>query len=178
MFDVLTPGNVNTPQYIKMPAKSVEITANYKTKYRVTIKNGTINEASASQEYYEAGTKLNITADEPEEGLRFQYWSGDVDNLGSIYDPTTTLTVTEKAVTITAVYSSDADRNNVGYVTTDLSSTETINNSDITIVSGEIGVGFIITDVNGQVYIITNVENDISTIYRMTKIVQGGDIYV
>lgn len=175
MFNVTTPGL----QYIKMPAKGVEVTATYNTLYRATINGGTIDETSTSQEYYQTGTTIHITANTPSTGMRFQYWSGDTDVLGSIYDPTTTLTTVTGTTTVTAVYSTDTERNSTGYVTSSLKTSSTVNNSNITMISGEISVGTLITDSDGHMYVITNIDsvNDISTIYRLTKIVQGGNIY-
>ena len=178
MFDVTNPGTSLEPQYIKMPGQNTAITATYKTLYRLTLVNGTIDSTSTSEEFYENGTVVNITAD-TRNGMTFQYWSGDTTGVANIYDPTTTVTITNSKVDLTAVYSTDTDRNGIGYVTTSLKSVNTIDNNDITIVSGEIEVGFIITDSDGHIYIITSVDttNDTSTIYRMTKIVQGGNIY-
>ena len=178
-FSVTTPGTSSTPQYIRMPGKGVEVTPTYKTLYRTTITGGTIDSTSTSTEYYEAGTTINITANTAPTGMRFQYWSGDVDSLGSKYDPTTTLTTVLGTTTITAVYSTDAERNNIGYVASYLKTSSTVNNNDITMVSGNVEVGTIITDNDGHIYIITNIDtvNNISTIYRLTKIIQGGNIY-
>lgn len=179
MFNVLVAGTANEPQQIKMPAAHTEITAKYKTLYRMKLNGGTIDSTGETEGYYEAGIKVNITADPAPDGMHFQYWSGDVDKLASIYDPTTIVTTAAGITNIKAEYSTDAERNSIGYVETDLKSTTTINNDDITIVSGQIEIGFIVTDSNGHVYIITNVDEttNTSTIYRMTKIVQGGDIY-
>ena len=52
-----------------------------------------------------------------------------------------------------------------------------INIEDITVISGTIGLGFIITDSQGHFYVVTNVNNDTVTVTRMTKIVEGGDVY-
>lgn len=179
IFDPLTPGTSTLPQQIKMPAKRTEITANYKTKYRITLTNGIIDETSTSQGYYEAGTILNITATPPSSGMTFQYWTGDTSRVTSIYDPTPTVTTTTGITNLTAVYSTNTERNSIGYVTTDLKSQTTINNENITMIAGEIEIGTLITDSNGHIYIITNInqQDDISTIYRMTKIVRGGNIY-
>lgn len=179
MFNVLTPGTQAVPQYIKMPNHAVEITATYNTLYRLTLTNATINTTGTSQGYYVTGTTLNITANTPPNGMRFQYWTGDTDHLGNIYDPTTTITTVIGTTSVAAVYSTDANRNGIGYSTVDLKATNTVNNSTISVISGEIENGFIITDVNGHVYIVTNVDTqtDTSTIYRMTKIVRGGNLY-
>lgn len=179
MFNVLTPGTSSTPQYIKMPGKATEIIANYRTLYKLALTNGTIDSTSTTSGYYETGITVNITADTPATGLMFQYWSGDTSRVANIYDPTTTVTTTGGVTNLTAVYSTINDRNNIGYTNTDLKSTSVISNNSITVISGTIGVGFIITDVNGHIYIVTAVDtqNNTSTIYRMTKIVRGGNIY-
>lgn len=180
MFSVTTPGDSNNPQYIKMPAQATEVTANYTTKYRLTINGGTIDTSASSQDYFVTGTEVKITADAAPTGMTFQYWSGDTDVLSNKYDATPTVTTVTGTTTLTAVYSTNANRNNIGYVTTNLKDVTTVNNSDITIISGAIEVGFIITDSLGHIYIITSVnsEANVSTIYRMTKIVQGGNTYV
>lgn len=179
MFNVTTPGTQASPQYIRMPSKGVEVTATYKTLYRTTINGGTIDETSTSQEYYETGTTINITANPAQTGMRFQYWSGDIDGIGSIYDPTTTLRTVTGTTTVTAVYSTDADRNSIGYVTSSLKTVNTVNNNEIIMIAGEINTGTIITDSNGHIYVITsiNTSTETSTIYRLTKITQGGNIY-
>lgn len=179
MFNVLTPGTLAVPQYIKMPAKRVELTATYDTLYKLHITNGTINSTGTSTEYYIPNITLNITADPAPTGMRFQYWEGDTDHLGSKYDPTTTVTTVSGVTVLTAIYSTDTERNSVGYVNNDLKSTTTINNETITMISGETETGTILTDSNGHIYAITSIDSstNMSTIYRLTKITQGGSIY-
>lgn len=179
MFNVLVAGTETEPQYIKMPGEATEIKATYNTLYRLTLNGGSIDESGLTQDYFKTDTTVAITADPAPAGMKFQYWEGDVDKLGSKYDPTTTVTTVTGTTTITAVYSTDTEQNSIGYVETDLKSSSTVNNSDITVISGSIEVGFIITDSNGHIYIITSIDEStgVSTIYRMTKIVQGGNIY-
>lgn len=178
-FNTSVAGSSSTPQYIKMPKQRTEITAVYKTLYRLTLTNGIINTTSTTEGFYETGTTVEITADAAPSGMRFQYWTGNTNGLTSIYDPTTTVTTISGVTEITAVYSTDADRNEIGYTSLDLKNTNIVNNNDVTIISGDIEVGFIITDANGHIYIVTNIDtqNNTSTIYRMTKIVEGGNIY-
>lgn len=179
MFSVTTAGDVNNPQFIKMPARATEVTATYKTLYKLSLTGGTIDTTGTTKEYYETGKTISITADPAPTGMRFQYWSGDTSRLASKWDPTTTVQTTTGATNLTAVYSTDTDRNNTGYVTSSLKNVSTVDNNDITIISGEINIGFIITDSNGHTYVVTNIDsqNNTSTIYRMTKIVKGGNIY-
>ena len=179
MFNVLVAGTKNDPQYIKMPGKATEIKATYNTLYRLSVNNGLIVDSESTKDYFKEGTKLSIIADPAPAGMKFQYWEGDVDKLGSKYDPTTTVTTTAGTTTITAVYSTDSEQNSVGYTELDLTTTTNINNDDITVISGSIEVGFLFTDCNGHIYMITSIDEStgISSIYRMTKIVQGGNIY-
>lgn len=179
MFNVLVPGTAAEPQFIKMPGQDTEIKATYDTLYRLTVNGGSINNSDLTQDYFKTETKVEITADPAPEGMKFQYWEGDTDKLGSKYDPTTTVTTVTGTTTLTAKYSTDAEQNSVGYVEVDLKSSTTVDNSIITVISGNIEVGFMLTDSNGHIYIITSIDEStgISTIYRMTKIVQGGNIY-
>lgn len=180
MFNVRTPGTLNKPQYIKMPAiEKVELTPTYESQYRLTVNNGTIDKEGTNQGYYPAGTKLTLTADAPAEGMKFQYWTGDTDGLSSIYDPTPTLTTVVGTTTLTPVYSLDSDENSIGYVNESLKTTSTVSNEKIVTISGQVEIGFILTDNIGHIYIITSIndEDNTSTIYRMTKTIQGGNVY-
>lgn len=180
MFDVTNPGSEQYPQYIKMPGRRVEITGNYSTLFRITVNNGTIDGTSGlNKNYYVSGTELSITANEPPAGMTFRYWTGDTDVLSSKYDPTPTLTTVTGTTTLTAVYSTIDAYNDTGYVNTNLKNTTNIDNNDITVISGEIEVGFIITDSLGHIYTITNIDSttDTSTILRLTKVYKGGNIY-
>ena len=177
MFNVRIAGDIQNPQFIKMPAKAIEVTATYKTLYKIALTNGIINSTGASQGFYESGTQLNITANTAPTGMRFQYWEGDISRLGSKYDPTTTVQTTTGITNLVAVYSTDTDRNSIGYVTNSLKTDNTIDIEDITVIAGEITEGFIITDVDGHIYIITQLTGTTATIYRMTKISEGGNVY-
>ena len=109
--------------------------------------------------------------------MKFQYWTGDVSALSSQYDPTPTVTTVIGTTTLIAVYSNDSNQNGIGYSVLDLKPMSTINNTDITIITGTIDVGFIITDINGHIYVVTSTNSTTSTIHRMTKIIQGGNRY-
>ena len=179
MFNVLVPGTATEPQFIKMPGQATEIKATYNTLYRLTLNGGSIDETGLTQDYFKSGTKLAITADPAPEGMKFQYWEGDTDKLASKYDRTTTVTTATGVTTLKAVYSTDSEQNSVGYVETSLIDSTTISNDNIIVISGTIEVGFMLTDSNGHIYIVTSVNEatGVSTIYRMTKVVQGGNIY-
>lgn len=138
LFDPTTPGDVDHPQYVKMPGESVEITGNYRTLFRLTVNNGTIDSTSQTKGYYEANTNVTITADSPAQGMVFRYWTGDTGVLSSIYDPTPTITTVTGTTTLTAFYSEADNTNNIGYVETSLKTSNTVNNNDIHIIAGEI----------------------------------------
>ena len=169
VFDVTQP----SLQEVRMPERAITLTANYTTGYKLTVNSGIITE---SGEYFAPNTTLHINADVIQ-GKQFVKWVGDIDNIGSIYDPTTTINIGNSPKTITATYANETDRNNIGYGLISFVSSDIINITDITIISGEIGVGFIITDANGHIYIVTNVNQTTVTVTRMTTISKGGDVY-
>ena len=168
-FDVTQP----LLQEVRMPERAITLTANYTTGYKVTINNGSITETG---EYFAPGTTIHINANTIA-GKQFVKWSGNTDTVGSIYDPTTTLIVGNAPLTLTATYANETDRNNIGYGLISFIASDIINITDITIISGTIGVGFIITDVKGHCYIVTNVNDTTVTVMRMTTISKGGDVY-
>lgn len=177
MFDVRKAGSSNDYQTIAMPNVDTRLTPKYTTLYKVNITGGTIENQPQSGPYYTSGTTINIIADHAPTGQKFQRWGGNTSQIANIYDTTTSLTTVAGVTTIYAIYSVDADQNNIGYVLTDLTNSNIINNEDITIISGTIGKGFIITDSNGHLYIINNYGTPSSGILRMTKISKGGDVY-
>ena len=179
-FSVTTPGTVNSPQYIKTLGKAVAITGTYNTLYRTTITNGTIVGTGTNEGFYANNTTLNIAANTAPEGMTFRYWEGDIDHLSSIYDPTPTLTTTIGKTDIRPVYSNISDTNAIGYVNYSLKSSNTVDLTTITVIApstGNIETGFIITDSLGHIYVITAINNGIGTIVRLTRIVEGGNIY-
>ena len=173
VFDVTNPGTQNQPQEVRMPERAITLTGNYTTAYKLTVNNGTID---TQGEYFAEGTIVPIIANTIE-GKTFVRWSGDTNGIGSLYDPTTTITMNDSPKTLTAIYANTTDRNNVGFGLISFIDNDIINIEDITIISGTIGLGFIITDSQGHFYVVTNVNNDTVTVTRMTKIVGGGDVY-
>lgn len=173
VFDVTTPGNIDYPQTIKMPARRIELVATYTTTYHLTVSGGTID---SQDDYFTEGAVVSITANTIA-GKHFQRWVGDTTGIGSIYDPTTTITIGNSAKSLTAVFSNDSDRNNVGYGLTSFISSNIINISDITVISGQIAMGFLLSDSQGHLYIVTNVNADTVNVTRMTKTAKGGGVY-
>lgn len=173
VFDVLEPGTSEYPQEVRMPERAITLTANYTTSYKLTVNSGVIVEGG---EYFVPNTTLHITANTIQ-GKNFVKWVGDTSDIGSIYDPTTTITTTNAPKTLTATYANETDRNNVGYGLISFKASDIINITDITIISGTIGIGFIITDSLGHLYVVTDVNQTTVTVSRMTKIQKGGDVY-
>ena len=173
-FDVTKAGTSNDPQFIKMPFNRTEITGEYTSSYKVAINGGHIE--GTEEQYFTEGTQLNISAD-PQEGQIFQRWEGNTDGIGSIYDPTTTITVGNASKEITAIYANTKDRNSIGFGLISLISNDIINIEDINVISGEVGIGFILTDSKGHFYVITSVTDTVATIVRMTKVLKGGEVY-
>lgn len=176
MFNPLIPGTYDNPIYIKMPATAVGLKANYTASYKLSLSNATIDDTGETSGFYETGETVNVTADTIS-GMTFQYWEGDTDTVTNIYDPTTTITTVAGSTTLRAVYSTDSERNDIGYTALSLSDSTTVDNANINVISGTIQNGFILTDSVGHIYVIVNINSNISTIVRLTKIDRGGNIY-
>lgn len=161
-FDVFKPEE----QDIVMPDRNITIQALYDTSYMFTI-------SGVEQGFYLEGEKIKVSAEEIE-GKTFRYWSGNTDCIDNPYNPNIEVTMPKGPVNIIPVYSNTNDRNNIGFVLTDVYNNDTIKTEDINVISGEVSNGFIFTDVNGHIYIITSVVDSICNIMRLTK-TQGGD---
>ena len=176
MFNPLIPGTYDNPIYIKMPSTAVGLKATYKIAYKLSLTNATIDDTGETSGYYEANTRVNITADTIS-GMTFQYWEGDTDTVSYIKDLTPTITTVEGTTTLRAVYSTDSDRNDIGYTTLNLKNENTIDNSNINVISGTLQIGFILTDSLGHIYVVTGITNNVSTIVRLSREYKGGNIY-
>ncbi|MDE6946282.1 MAG: hypothetical protein K2P14_03765 [Anaeroplasmataceae bacterium] len=147
-------------QAVKMPSRNIKIKAEYDVSYLLSIQG-------VEQGYYLAGEKIQISAEEIEDKV-FQYWTGDVDCIDSPYNPNIVITMPKGPVNLIPVYSNTNERNSIGYILTDLYDSDTIRLEDIVIISGEIDTGFIITDGNGHIYVITTVYGTTADILRLT----------
>ena len=156
-------------QVVKMPERNIEITALYDTSYLLSI-NG------VEQGYYLEGEKIQISAEEVE-NKTFRYWDGDIDCVDNRYNPNIVVTMPKGSVNLIPIYSNTNERNNIGYTLTDLYNNDTILQEDIIIISGEIGTGFIITDINGHIYTIMSIaENQTINIKRLTVKDEGKEV--
>ena len=147
-------------QAVRMPDRDIEITALYDISYLLTI-------SGVEKGYYLEGENIEVSAEEIE-GKTFLYWEGDTACVDNKYNPNIIVTMPQGSVNLTPKYGSTNERNNIGYTLTDLYDSGTIASEDITIISGEIGVGFIITDISGHIYIVTNITNNQLNIMRLT----------
>lgn len=154
-------------QAVKMPSRNIEITALYDVSYLLSIN-------SIENGYYLEGEKIQISAEEIE-GKTFRYWDGDIDCVDNRYNPNIVVTMPKGSVNLIPVYSNTNERNNIGYTLTDLYDNDTILQEDIIIISGEIGTGFIITDINGHIYVITSITESQINIARLTTKNTGTD---
>ena len=175
VFDVTKPGTSNEPQYVKMPLQRIEITGDYTLTYKLSLIGGHIKDTQDI--YFPSNTTVTIVAD-PTEDQIFLRWEGDIDTIEDIYEPTTTVKIINSAKNIAAVYTTEAKRTGIGYTVNNLTSTQTLNVTDISIISGILAKGFIVMDSKGHFYVITNIiETTTAQITRMTKIDKGGDLY-
>lgn len=166
-FDIFKAGtSEDDAQVIKMPTRNITITGTYTTTYKLTVNSEEIG-------YYKEGDKVNVSAEEIE-GKRFLYWKGDVDYVDNKYNPNIVVTMPKGGVSLVPVYHNSNDNNYIGYSLTDLTKYDNIKIEDIKIISGNVEKGFIITDSNGHIYVVTDIVNTTCNIMRLTKI-QGGD---
>jgi uncharacterized repeat protein (TIGR02543 family) len=93
--------NVNSASTaVTMPAANVTVTATYVPEVRYTL---TVNTGSGDGSYL-AGEEVPIQADAPAAGLMFDQWTGDVQYLADPQAASTTVTMPEADVTVTAAY--------------------------------------------------------------------------
>lgn len=173
-FDVTNPGSANEPQYIKMPLERTEITAEYYETYKLEVNGGHID--GTQIEFFANGDVVSIVADPPDQDHIFCKWEGDTDNIGNVYDPTTTITITDSSKVINATYVDSSNNNYVGYGTINFEPDDIIDSSYITIIYGTLEVGFILTDAKGHVYVVTDINGNDVSIARLTSVLRGGDI--
>lgn len=86
------------------------------------------------------------------------------DCLGNIY---AAIAVSGDTITIQRLVDSLLQYNDIGYVATDLTNVSTIDKSTITVISGTIQNGFVITDSVGGMYTVTGVSGDTITIQSL-----------
>ena len=85
------------------------------------------------------------------------------------YNPNIVVTMPKGSVNLIPIYSNTNERNNIGYTLTDLYNNDTIFQEYIIVISGEVGLGFVITDINDHIYTITSItENQIINIKHIT----------
>lgn len=168
-FDVTDDGGRgSTPQTIRMPDHNVDLVATYTTEYKITLVNGKFQDTSTVK-WIEQGDEVTITADTIAHKT-FSYWYSSVNGVvTNIYNPTTTITVGHKEFTVTAVYVNENEPNGVGFVLTSLYDYNTIDTEAINIISGQIDVGFLISDNTGHLYVITSYSDGTANILRLTQ---------
>lgn len=168
-FDIYDDGGRgDTPQTIRMPNRDVDLTATYITEYKATLINGKF-EDNSTVKWLEEGDEVTITANTIE-GKTFSYWQCSVNGVvDKMYNPTTKITILNRPVVVTAVYTNTNEANGIGYVLTSLYDSDIINVENVNIISGEIDVGFLISDTTGHLYVVTNYSNSTANILRLTQ---------
>jgi len=83
---------------VTMPVQAVTLTATYVNVYPLTVNSGS---GSGS---YTNRHPVAIEADAPTTGMAFDWWIGDIEYVASITSETTTVTMPNRAVTLTAIY--------------------------------------------------------------------------
>lgn len=174
-FDILTPGTELNPQIVHMPAQTgLVLTPQFDIGYKLNVVGGTIN---SQKQFFVKGETVTITANAPQTGYVFICWEGDTSNLDDPYKLTPTVTIPNSAITLTAKFVETSSRNSIGYITTPVDTTGIVLVEDITIISGQIEVGCLITDSLGHIYMITNYDTTSTSVTQLTKTSKGGNVY-
>ncbi|MDD6209861.1 MAG: T9SS type A sorting domain-containing protein [Bacteroidales bacterium] len=103
--DVLAPGDLNKSEVtISMPAKNISLKATYVIGvYGVYVSGGTSNKPDGAN----YNDDITITADEPEEGMKFTGWAGSEEDLALVTDvtnPTISFKMPDRDVYLSATY--------------------------------------------------------------------------
>ena len=173
-FDIFYPGDGDNPQVIKMPTRNVTIKANYDITYRLKVVDGNID--GKSEGFFAKGTKVEVHANEPEQGKRFSHWTGNTNYIdgGLKFNPNITVTMPDGGIELVANYVNENNRNDIYQSTNYLYDATTVNALDVTPISGNLEFGCIVIDSKGHLYVVNNINNDVLTIVRLTK-KQGGN---
>ena len=171
----MTPGTELNPQIVHMPAQTgLVLTPQFDIGYKLNVVGGTIN---SQKQFFAKGETVTITANAPQTGYVFICWEGDTSNLDDPYKLTPTVTIPNSAITLTAKLVETSSRNSIGYITTPVDTTGIVLVEDITIISGQIEVGCLITDSLGHIYMITNYDTTSTSVTQLTKTLKGGNVY-
>lgn len=154
-------------QAVKMPNRNITITALCDISYLLSIQG-------VEHGYYLENEKIQLSAEEIE-GKTFKHWDGDIDCIDNRYNPNITVTMPKGSVNLIPIYSNTNERNSIGYTLTELNDNDKITPEDITVISGEIETGFIITDSVGHIYVVANIVDNQITIMRLTTTDTGPD---
>lgn len=174
-FDPFDNGNYgDDAQIILMPNRHLELWAIYDEAYRLKLINGTAD--NKTEVFNIEDTEITITADPAPEGKVFWKWTGDTDYVDAIYDSTTKVYMPATPINLTALYEDASDPTGIGYTTLDLYDDGEVDVSDITVISGAVGSGFILTDANGHIYMVSELADQTATIVKLTQKQSGGDV--
>ena len=145
-----------------MMAKPMEITAEYLEEWHLIVAEG------SGSGYYPIGQEIEISANEPPEGMKFVKWTGDTSVLDNVFNSTTKVTMPKSVVQIAPEYRTIGIDNSVGtyngVFTNDMNS---VNTNDIEIISDQLEVGTLITDKNGNIGICIELNDTTSNIKRV-----------
>nr|DAY48144.1 MAG TPA: hypothetical protein [Caudoviricetes sp.] len=174
-FDPFDDGDYgDDAQIILMPTRHLELWATYDEAYRLRLINGTAD--GSSEVFNPEDTEITIVANPAPQGKVFWKWSGDTDYVEAIFDSTTKVYMPATPINLTALYEDASDPSDIGYTSEDLYGETQVDTSDITVISGTIGFGFILTDVKGHMYMVSELVDQTATIVRLTQKQSGGDV--
>ena len=158
--------------------ESLWLTAEYTTKYKLTVVKG--QNADETSYYAENEIITSVYADTPteESRLQFDHWDDPMGIVKNIYDKTPTIIMKNTIATITAVFTSiDATGNSV-IMTGDDIHDELIYRTDSYLINGVYSTGALVFDKDGCLGILTKVdpdESDDTDDFEVKKFFYGGN---
>ena len=161
--DVETVANVLEDETtMTMLPRAMEITADYLEEWHLVVAEG------SGSGYYPIGQEIEISANEPPEGMKFVKWTGDTSVLESIFDETTKVTMPRSVVQVAPEYRTIGIDNSVGtYDEVLTQETDSVEISSIKMISDQLEVGTLVTDKNGNIGICTALNETTCTIKRI-----------
>jgi len=146
---------------VTIPYKNISVTAVFEPiRYRLTVNNG-----SGSGNYIPE-QKITVIANPPLQSYKFSQWNGSVEFLSNKYSDTTTITVPEKDVDITAEYELIKYKLTVNK---GLGAGEYLPGKEITIIAEKPIKGYSFLKWSGNTDYISDIANDTASIIMPEK---------
>ena len=154
--DTVSIANLNlTNTSLTMPDYNISITATYKNVASTTVYLN-VNNGSGGGEY-NAGSTVSISADTAPSGQVFDRWIGDISGVANVNLASTTVTLSDSNISITATYKDQTERRVTLTVENGSGSGEYIIGTQVTIKANSAPYGMVFDKWTGYTATVTNI---------------------